>query len=66
MCQMEFLVQVLHALSLGKMKVECCDFFIQRKFPKNGILCEWHVLRQHIKPHSLAIHHSRNTGIHCP
>lgn len=63
---MEFLVQVLYALSLGKIKFESCDFFfIQRKLPKNGILGDWNVFRQHIKPHSLATHSSRNEGTHC-
>lgn len=31
---MEFLVQVLYTLSLGTMKVECCDFLFRENFLK--------------------------------
>lgn len=31
---MKFLVQVLYALSLGKMKGECCDFLFREDFLK--------------------------------
>lgn len=71
MYQMEFLVQVFYALSFGKMNVKCCERFIQRKYPINGMSLDKYETSQFGNSflqkyrHSLSLKTEENSYLKC-